>query len=74
MKLKIESDGTTVGTQVTDIETGKRVGMIQKITWEVSVDDPVATCTIVIAKMPLLATASVKNQKVVDVTEAVDDK
>lgn len=53
MKLQIKSDGTTVGTRVTDIDTGEPLGYIQKITWQVSVEDPVATCTVVIAKMPI---------------------
>lgn len=53
MKLQIESDGTSIGTKITDVETGEKLGYIQEITWKVSVDDPVAKCTLVIAKMPI---------------------
>ena len=55
MKLQIESDGTAIGTKITNVENGEVVGLVQKITWEVSVESPVAACTVVIAKMPIKA-------------------
>jgi hypothetical protein len=51
MQLKIVSDGTAVGTKCLD-ENEKPIGLIQKIQWEVSVDQPVVTAVITIAKLP----------------------
>lgn len=70
MRLEIKSDGTTVGTQITNVETGEKLGYVQKITWEVSVEDPVATCTIVIAKMPVEVLGIVEDIKELDARES----
>lgn len=70
MRLEIKSDGTTVGTQITNVETGEKLGYVQKITWEVSVEDPVATCTVVIAKMPVEVLGVVEDIKELDARES----
>lgn len=70
MRLQIKSDGTTTGTQITNAETGEKLGYVQKITWEVSVEDPVATCTIVIAKMPVEVLGVVEDIKELDASES----
>ena len=57
----IKSDGTAAGTLVTD-ETGNPVGLVQKIVWEVSVDDPWAKAEITVAGVPLEAVAKMKKQ------------
>ena len=50
--LEIVSDGLGINTNVIDQETGKRIGLIQKIEWEVSTDSPWATAKITIANVP----------------------
>jgi hypothetical protein len=52
MKIRIESDGTSVGTKVTDLD-GKLIGYVQEITWKTTLTEPLATCTITIAKVPV---------------------
>lgn len=48
MKLKIISDGTPMGTEVVDIETGERLENLKIIEWKCSVfgDNARATLTI----------------------------
>ena len=38
MKLKIVSDGTAAGTQLTIAETGEPIGGVQALTWSASAD------------------------------------
>ncbi len=53
MLFKITSDGTSGNTRITDLSNGKLVGKVQKIVWEVSVDEPLAKCSIEIVGVPL---------------------
>ena len=52
MKLKLISDGTMYGTVVKDADTDTPIGMIQKITYEVSTTNPNPTMTITILNVP----------------------
>lgn len=38
MKLKIISDGTSVGTKLFDEDTGESVPLVQRLTWEATAD------------------------------------
>ena len=53
MKIKIISDGTTIGTQCFNLETGEKIGYIQNIRWEADANQPFTTANIVIAKLPI---------------------
>lgn len=53
MKLKIISDGTTVGTKLINEETGEMVGLVQNIQWEVGVGDNFASATVRLIKVPV---------------------
>lgn len=52
MKLRIKSNGTAAKTEIVN-ENGERLGLVQKITWSVDVDNPVAKCTIELLGVPL---------------------
>jgi hypothetical protein len=62
MRLRIESDGTSMGTRVTDVETG-RVLPAQAVTWTIDLreQDPraahLATATIVVPLVQVSAEA-----------------
>ncbi len=45
MKLRIKSNGTSLGTEIYN-ENGDRLGLVQKVTWSVGVEDQLARCTI----------------------------
>lgn len=47
--LKIKSDGTTVGTKITYDD--KQIGYLQKITYEVSVNDVITNCILEAVKV-----------------------
>ncbi len=53
MKLKIISDGTTVGTKLINEETGEMIHYVQKITWEVNAQGAISKATIELAKIPI---------------------
>ena len=50
MKVHIESKGEAFDTKITDLETGKPVGLVQKVTWEVDVNNQIPRCTLEILK------------------------
>jgi hypothetical protein len=56
--FKIESDGTVGGTKVISTDTGKMVGVVQKINWSMDIQDGVSRCDLTILGMPLNAQAS----------------
>ena len=49
--MKIVSDGTALGTQVFDAD-GNQIGLVQKVTWEVSVDQPYAKMIVEVFGVP----------------------
>lgn len=53
MKLKIISDGTTVGTKLINEETGEMVNLVQKITYKISLDDFVGHATVSFLNIPV---------------------
>lgn len=70
MKLKITSDGTSLGTKLVDEDSGETIGLVQKIEWSIGVDSAFATCTVKLAKMPLEASfVNTKFEYDVDLTE-----
>src|SRR3990167_3463131 len=53
MRIKIISDGTTLGTKVIDEETGEKIGLIQKIVWSADVNKVITECTVKLVKVPV---------------------
>ena len=54
MKLKIISDGTVIGTNLINIETGEKIGLVQKITFAADAhENPITRTTIEILNIPV---------------------
>ena len=53
--IEVTSDGTAAGTKVLHKESGKSIGLVQKIVWEVDTDSPWAKATITVAGVSLKA-------------------
>ena len=66
MKINIISDGTSSGTKITDIATGKILGCVQKVVWELDINN-VSKCTLEISGIPLDLTTEVTEVKHVKV-------
>lgn len=74
-KFKITSKGKPFDTLITDMETGKPLGYVQKLTWSVSAEDQLPRCVIEVigVEMDVETFAEVKNISVNKTSYAVDD-
>jgi hypothetical protein len=52
MKIMIISDGTPMGTHVTNAVTGEKLELVQSVTWTCAGND-LATATITVRKVPV---------------------
>jgi hypothetical protein len=52
-KLKIVSDGTTLGTHIVDEESGEEIGYVTELTVHAVIGDPVVTAELKLAKVKL---------------------
>jgi hypothetical protein len=52
MKIKIISDGTPMGTHVTNADTGEKLELVRSVAWTCEIDK-LATATITVSKVPI---------------------
>jgi hypothetical protein len=67
-QFQIISDGTIQGPKVINSKTGKPVGLIQKVTWTLDINDGISRCNLEILGMPANVHASVFNLNYINET------
>ena len=70
----IVSDGTSFGTKILNTKTGKMIGLVQKVTWSVGIDDTLSKCNIEILGMPLDVKTSLEEIKFSNIQSQPVDK
>ena len=60
MKIKIVSDGTSVGTKIVDVETGKAITNVSAITWHAEANEVETEATLVLSNVPVELIGKVK--------------
>jgi len=66
MELKIISDGTAVGTQVVDSETGKPVSFVQYVEWSVDAEKGIAEAVLKVSKIEVDLTVKKEDTEIVE--------
>ncbi len=73
MQLKLTSDGTATGTILVNEKTGEKIGGVRSITWQCSVDDPVAKALIEVDLMGVDITLSTDKFDMARTDDLIDD-
>jgi len=53
-KLRIVSNGTTIGTFVEDAETGERIAHVVKVEWQCDAHNPESLAVITVLNVPVV--------------------
>lgn len=63
MKIKIESDGTTNGTFIKDIDTDEILRNVTEISWKISAHEELAEVNLKLVKVPVHVLGETKKTK-----------